>query len=258
MEIVTADLMFGPLRFTSHTSAEAVELVVANCERVDASPMSVVTPNIQHVYLAETDALLARAVNAADVILPDGWPLAAALRHFYSDQRGRVAGSDLTEFVLRAAHASDLSVAILGGSAASNQMAVQRTRARFPGLAVDGSSELRLPDAPTITSRAAFTSQVNGFAADITLVCFGAPKSELHVAACRDDVKTGALLCVGATVDFLAGTKKRAPRWVQKAGLEWAFRLVQEPRRLTARYVRGAISFTSAWRRTARSTRRSA
>ena len=248
-------LTFGPLQFTSHTAVEAVELVVRNSKGHDVTALSVVTPNIQHVYLANKDESIANSLNSADIILPDGWPLAAALRHFHSDRRGRVPGSDLTEIILRSAHASGLRVAILGGTPASNKLAVERTQSRFPGLAVSGSGQLNLPPAPTEASRAAFVSQVNEFGADITLVCFGAPKSELHVAECKSYTATGALLCVGATVDFLAGTKARAPRWVQNARLEWAFRLLQEPRRLTLRYIQGLTGFAAAWRATSRTRR---
>lgn len=247
--------MFGRLQFTPHTADQTVKLVVANAAQAGTSPLSVVTPNIQHVHLANKSDTVARSINAADVVLPDGWPLAAALRYFHADSRGRVPGSDLAESVLSSAHAAGLSVAILGGTAASNKLAVERTRARFPGIAVSGSGSLVLPNVPTDASRTAFVSQVNSFSADVTLVCFGAPKSELHVAECKQNTTTGALLCVGATVDFLAGTKTRAPRWVQRAGLEWAFRLLQEPRRLTSRYVQGLIAFIAAWQRTARARR---
>jgi N-acetylglucosaminyldiphosphoundecaprenol N-acetyl-beta-D-mannosaminyltransferase len=75
------------------------------------------------------------------------------------------------------------------------------------------------------------------------IVGFGAPKQELWVDAHRDRIEAAVTLCVGATIDFLAGEKRRAPVWMRKSGLEWLHRLLSEPKRLVRRYARDAWHF---------------
>jgi N-acetylglucosaminyldiphosphoundecaprenol N-acetyl-beta-D-mannosaminyltransferase len=78
---------------------------------------------------------------------------------------------------------------------------------------------------------------------DVLIVGLGAPRQELWVDAHRSRIESSATLCVGATIDFLAGQKRRAPRWMRRVGLEWLHRVASEPRRLTGRYARDAVIF---------------
>lgn len=100
-----------------------------------------------------------------------------------------------------------------------------------------------LPIEPTPESLDNFVAAVNSAGADILLLCMGAPKSELHASEAAERLRVAAVLCVGATVDFLGGTVRRAPKWVQRLGMEWAFRIVQEPRRLFFRYLAAGTTY---------------
>ncbi len=213
--------------------------------KTGSHPVRVVTPNIFHLHLASIDPEVTHAVNSAEIVIPDGWPVSLALRIFEGDRRGRMTGSDLALDVMKAAEQAGRSVGIIGGSAASNAAAVENVRTAYPSLRlVEFSSNPFLPLVPTEESVDEFVRVVHEDPPDILLLCVGAPKSELHLDLAHDRLDCASVLCVGATVDFLAGTKARAPRIVQSVGLEWAFRLIQEPRRLGRRYLVSAVSFS--------------
>ena len=109
-------------------------------------------------------------------------------------------------------------------------------RRRHPGLVLEHSSPPMHFDADELEDRRVFAA-VRAFRPDVVYVCLGAPRSETWVASHLGHLDRGVVLCVGAAVDFVAGSKRRAPAVVQRAGLEWAYRLAQEPGRLWRRYL---------------------
>lgn len=174
-------------------------------------------------------------VNGADLVTPDGMPLVWALRLFGVPQATRVYGPTLTVHVLERAAATGVAVGFYGARPevlAGMQHACQR---RFPRL------QVAYAHAPpfrqlTVDEDAAVVREINGSGARILFVGLGCPKQERWMASHRGSVRA-AMLGVGAAFDFLAGTKPQAPAWMQRAGLEWLFRLGTEPRRLWRRYV---------------------
>ena len=246
------------IRFTDGVSREELARRVLAQSRLHAGCLTVVTPNIQHLQLAGRDPAMLTALNSADFVVPDGWPLAAALRIIYHDRRGRIAGADLASAVLQGAAAQHVRVAILGGTYSAADLAARKARSLYPGLdLVTLGQDLNLPVWPTPASVAALVGVIQESDAGVVLLCYGAPKSELHLHAAREEIGDRSVLCVGATVDYLAGTRRRAPVAVQRLGLEWAFRLLQEPRRLGPRYLAAGFFFTrlvlGSWRRRAAS-----
>ncbi|HMP05021.1 MAG TPA: WecB/TagA/CpsF family glycosyltransferase [Lacipirellulaceae bacterium] len=120
---------------------------------------------------------------------------------------------------------------------------------RWPGVAVTGtmSPPLGFQDDPSENER--ILAAIAESRADLLLVGFGAPKQELWVHAHAGRIPAKVALCIGATIDFLAGEKRRAPRWMRGAGLKWLHRLAPEPRRLAKRYLRDAWIFPQLlWR----------
>lgn len=241
-------LSFGPLTFTNDTVLSILERVRTHIETGPNELLSVVTPNIYHLNLATKDPDLEKAFNAADIRVPDGWPIVVALRAFSDYKGGRVAGSDMSLDVLSLAERRSFTVGLLGGSDHVLERAYVNLRRLYPKLKlVEMAGNPILPATPSEESKAVLLDAVNETPVDILMLCLGAPKSETHVEACRQDIDAKVVLCVGATVDFLADAVKRAPQWVQVLGLEWIFRLIQEPSRLWRRYFTSGLQFLAVF-----------
>lgn len=237
----------GPLKITTSDRESVIDEIISAAS--DHRFLSVITPNASHLQMALDSPETARLFAEADVSLPDGWPIAWLLKKFSGDQRGRITGSDLSVDILHAAADQDLTVAIIGGTDATLDLAIEKSKERFPSVRfVRPSNNPHLPNTPTAESRDEFVATLNETRAHLVLLCLGAPKSELHLLLDAQRLHTGPVLCVGATVDFLAGTKARAPMIMQKLNLEWLFRLLQEPKRLTRRYYSAAIAVTKTYR----------
>jgi len=245
-ELSTNMLSFGGFDFSS-VSRDALVEEVTN-DHGDGGTKIVITPNIQHLDVLNSNPDAEKVLNSADFIVPDGWPVALALRLIYGDKRGRIAGSDLAMDVLSRAEDKELSVGFVGGSDKTLSLAYENLRVLYPRLTlIRPSSNPVLPQTPTSASISEVGKIFEDRKPDILFFCFGAPKSELHAIQGREQMAgIKAILCVGATVDFIAGTKHRAPRIVQCLRLEWFFRLLQEPRRLLPRYIRGVRALSMA------------
>lgn len=176
------------------------------------------------------------ALEAADLVTPDGMPLVWMLRGLGARPAARVYGPDLTLSVLAAAQAAGLAVGFYGSSEPVLARLIEKLRWRFPKLDVvyrqappfRAISEAEDEEAVRAMER---------FGARILFVGLGGAKQDLWMAEHRGRVRA-VMLGVGAAFDFLAGTKPQAPRWMQNLGLEWLFRLATEPRRLWKRYLR--------------------
>jgi N-acetylglucosaminyldiphosphoundecaprenol N-acetyl-beta-D-mannosaminyltransferase len=190
------------------------------------------------VMVAQEDRETMDAVLGADLVVPDGQPLVWALRALGRRLPGRVYGPDLMLRHCERAARQGTRIFLYGGR---NQGAlVQLTlnlRRKFPGLRVVGgiSPPFRDLDDAELDDVA---TEINRSGADVVWVGIGVPKQEKWMAAMRDRLHAPVLVGVGAAFDFHAGLVPQAPSWMQAAGLEWAFRLAQEPRRLWRRYLR--------------------
>lgn len=238
------DHKLGMLTFTDDSTMSIIDKIIHHVEQGPGTLLTLITPNIFHLNLATKDKALAQVLNNADIRVPDGWPVAAALRVFSGYRGGRIAGSDLSLDVIDLAERRSYTVGLLGGSDDVLRDAYANLRQQYPRLKlVEMSGNPVLPAKPTRESIRLLMESMGDVPVDILLFCLGAPKSETHVEACRNDLDVKVVLCVGATVDFLAGSAKRAPVWVQAVGLEWAFRLAQEPARLWQRYLTSGLQF---------------
>ena len=182
-----------------------------------------------------TDEALGKEINKIDLIVPDGQPVRWALNSFYKlGMKDRVYGPELTLWVLRKASESGLNVYLYGSTA--DTLASFRTFivSNYPGLHICGIHVDRFRDA-TPEEDEADIKKINDSGAQIVLVGRGCPRQEFWVAAHKGKVNA-AMMAVGAAFDFHAGKLKQAPPWMQKNGLEWLFRLIQEPKRLAKRY----------------------
>ena len=203
----------------------------------------VVTPNVDHVVMLQTNKELRQVYESADMVLADGWPVVAASRLLGRPLPERVAGSDLVPCLFKHTKTNGpLSVYLLGAAQGVADRAAMIIGDRWPSVTVVGTYSPPLGFERDAAENDAILAKIAAARPDVLVVGLGAPKQELWVHRHRDRIQARAALCVGATIDFLAGEKNRAPRWVRRIGCEWLFRMLSE-RRLVKRYVRDAWIF---------------
>jgi N-acetylglucosaminyldiphosphoundecaprenol N-acetyl-beta-D-mannosaminyltransferase len=187
------------------------------------------------VMESQRDTSLRDIHNASGLTTPDGMPMVWAGRRAGA-RISRVYGPDLMDAVLSRAVKAGWSSYFLGGSEDVLAKLVARLGQRYPGLAVAGYESPPFRP-PTHAEDAAIVDRINAAGADIVWVGLGTPKQERFMASHRPRLDSPVLVGVGAAFDLIAGTLPQAPRWMQRSGLEWAFRLGAEPRRLWRRYL---------------------
>lgn len=229
-------------RFHATRYADATAQIVAWAHA--AEPRMVFCSNTHSAVEASADPSFAAVLNAADLNTTDGVPTVWALRHQGLDAE-RVYGPDLTLHVLRAAAAEGLPVAFFGSTDATLAALAERLPLLAPGL--DVRLMLSPPFRPaTPEEDAAHVEAIVGSGARLLFVGLGCPRQERWCAAHRDRLPL-VQLAVGAAFDFHAGRVRQAPPAVQGLGLEWAFRLAMEPRRLWRRYARVVPRFLTGY-----------
>lgn len=191
--------------------------------------------NSHSVVTAGQDAAFGRIIEAADMATPDGAPVARMLRILGSPAQQRINGPDLMWKYCEQAALRGESIYLYGGLPDTLALLQQRLKAAFPGLLIAGahSPPFRLA---TAEEDEADVARINAAGAGTVWVSLGCPKQEQWMAAHRGRVNA-VMIGVGAAFDYHAGTIKRAPKWMQNAGLEWLHRLCSEPRRLWKRYL---------------------
>jgi N-acetylglucosaminyldiphosphoundecaprenol N-acetyl-beta-D-mannosaminyltransferase len=203
----------------------------------------VVTPNVNHAVLLQRHSQFARVYADADFVLADGMPIVLFARMFGLSVPERVAGSDLVPLLFDRARAeSPLRVFLLGAQPEVNARASRAVENRWPGVRVVGRDSPPVGFEESAEENARILEDITAARPDVLIVGLGAPKQELWVHQHRDDISAKVALCVGATIDFLAGEKQRAPHWMRRSGLEWMHRIALEPRRLSGRYLRDGLA----------------
>lgn len=191
---------------------------------------------VHTVMECRRDEHVRRAVNAAGLATPDGMPLVWLSRWWGRCPVTRVYGPDLMLALCHLSVERGYSHYFYGGAAGIPELLAENLEQRFPGLKVAGAySPPFRPLTPAEESQ--IITQINQTTPDIIWVGLGTPKQDLWMAAHRDQLTAPVLIGVGAAFDFHTGRIPQAPRWMQQNGLEWLFRLWQEPRRLWYRYL---------------------
>jgi N-acetylglucosaminyldiphosphoundecaprenol N-acetyl-beta-D-mannosaminyltransferase len=204
----------------------------------------VVTPNVDHVVLLQHHAGLQAAYAQAGMILADGAAVICASRLLGKPLPGRVAGSDLVPALFDAAAEDQPTRAyLLGAAPGVAERAAANIHRRWPGVKVVGTYSPPLGFEKDHAENLRILARIADVKPDLLVVGLGAPKQELWVHQHHKQIRARVALCVGGTIDFLAGEKSRAPVWMRDLGLEWLHRVLSEPRRLAARYARDAWIF---------------
>jgi N-acetylglucosaminyldiphosphoundecaprenol N-acetyl-beta-D-mannosaminyltransferase len=244
-----------------------MEQAVAQIRAWVADPVGrcryVVTPNVDHVVMLQHHEGLRAAYHDAGMVLADGTPVLWSSRLLQgADGRlpERVAGSDLVPALFSAASdesaGGGLRIYLLGAAPGVADRAAGNIRKDWPAVEIVGTYSPPIGFERDATENEAILNRIAAARPDVLIIGLGAPKQELWVHQHRGRIAAKVALCVGATIDFLAGERKRAPMWMREAGLEWLYRVALEPRRLAARYAKDALIFPRLvarewWRRQA-------
>lgn len=203
----------------------------------------VVTPNLDILRRWVKDESFRRLIEGSTVRVADGMPLVWASRLQGTPLPQRVAGSNLISSVSSAAAERGRSIYLLGGDEGTAQAAAEVLRQRHPTLRVAGTYYPEFGFEHDPVKMAAMRQSVLDARPDIVFVALGCPKQERIIAGLRDPLPQSWFLGVGISFSFLCGRVRRAPKWMQRLGLEWIHRLLQEPGRLAKRYLLHDIPF---------------
>jgi N-acetylglucosaminyldiphosphoundecaprenol N-acetyl-beta-D-mannosaminyltransferase len=228
------------------TMKETVEKIGQWLLSSDVHNHYVVTPNVDHIVNLHSNAQFKNAYSGASLIVADGRPVVLASKLLGKSLPEVVPGSDLVPALFdyfQHEKNQPLKVFLLGAMPGVAEKAAANIHAKWSQVKVVG---LFSPDFGFEKSEEAslkicqLVSQTN---ADVVVFGVGAPKQELWSKQYAQQLNAKVILCVGATIDFLAGEKARAPIWVRKIGMEWLHRLMTEPKRLAKRYLVDAFIF---------------
>ena len=187
----------------------------------------VVTPNPEIVMLCRDDPAAMQAVQGADLVLPDGIGVVKGAAMLGTPLKEKTPGIEFAAGLMGKMAERGRSLYLLGAKPGVADLAAERLQKQYPGLKIAGTHDGYFKeDAPVVEA-------IRESGADCVFVCLGAPKQELWIA--RNGPATGAhLLCgLGGSLDVFAGNVKRAPKFFQKLGLEWFYRLLKEPKRIS-------------------------
>jgi len=224
------------------THGEAIALVLDQLEAGRGGWLA--TANLDQLRLVNRSPELRDLLDAADIVVADGMPLVWATRLMGDPLPERVAGSDLIWSLSAAAAAAGRSIHLIGGAGAAGERAAAILRARNPGLRECRHLPLPMGYEPAASRQVeSVRVAIEAAAPDIVFIGLGFPKQERLIAALHDDFPRAWFVGVGISFSFVAGEVRRAPAWMHALGLEWAHRLIQEPRRLARRYLVHGIPF---------------
>ncbi len=200
--------------------------------------------NVHSVVTARHDEHLARAVRGADLVLPDGAPVAWLMRRSGHDLQQRVSGPDLMWQYFAAADAYGDSIYLYGSTEETLQRLSARIAQAFPGLRIAGMLSPAFREL-SVKEDEEIVRAINASGATTVWVSLGCPKQELWMAEHQGRIEA-VMVGVGAAFAFHAGMARRAPLWMQRLSLEWLHRLLSEPNRLWRRYAYTNVQFVWA------------
>ncbi len=213
----------------------------------------VFTPNVDHIVVAEEDAAFRAAYARADLALVDGTPVVWAARLLGSPLPEKISGSDLIRPLAERAAARGWRVYFLGGRPGVALEAKSILEREYPGLQVVGTSAPMIDLSKDISEQREAIEAIRDARPDLLFLALGAPKQEIFAHRIRAVVGPVVMLGIGASLDFVTGAAKRSPTWMSALGIEWIYRLAQEPDRLWKRYLLRDPKFLPILLREARS-----
>lgn len=248
-------LVFG-VPIADVTMDETLESIgqLVRIGRRDGRTFQVTTPNVDFLVNAEHHPDVHDILRRADLCIADGAPVVWASRLLGMPIRERVAGSDLVPRLIQRAATTGWKIHVFGSSPDVAARSTELLHQRYPGARFSIDPGPMIPD-PTAVGDDVLES-IAAVDADVLCVALGNPKQERFIRANRERLRVPVMIGVGGSLDMLAGERRRAPELMQRFGLEWVFRAIQEPRRLGPRYAHDIRIFTPRLTRELRAARR--
>ena len=197
----------------------------------------VVTPNVDHIVQLEAGGELREVYKNADLILTDGKPLLWIARWYGTPIKEKISGSDLFPLLCQMAAKKGYTMFFLGAAEGVAARAAENLMKRFPGLNVVGTYTPPYGFEEDKGEKQKITAMIREKQPHILIVGLGCPKQEKFILHNKEALGVPISLGLGASLDFDAGNIKRCPRWMAEHGLEWLFRITQDPQRLAKRYL---------------------
>ena len=202
----------------------------------------VVTPNMDHIVLMEKDELFKEIYDNADLILTDGKPLLWIAKRQGTPIKEKISGSDFFPEMCKLAAKNGYKIYILGAADGVADKAAKNLISKYKGLQIVGTYSPPIGFEKDKKEVSSIIKMINDSGADILAVALGSPKGEKFIYRIYEDIDVALSISIGAAIDFVAGNVKRAPKWMSNAGLEWLYRITQDPGRLIKRYWNDAVS----------------
>jgi len=228
------------------TMEESVKKVSSWVDAASYHSHYVVTPNVDHIVKLTKNMQFKSAYENASMVVTDGRPVVFASRILGKTIPEVVPGSDLVPSIFdyyQSKLDKKLKVFLLGAMPGVAERAAFNIQSQWPNIQVVGLFSPQFGFEKSTKQSEEICELINETMPDIVVFGVGAPKQEIWCDEYATKVKAKAILCVGATIDFLAGEKRRAPVWMRKVGLEWLHRMSSEPKRLLKRYTVDALVF---------------
>lgn len=197
----------------------------------------VVTPNVDHIVQLEIGGELCEVYKNADLILTDGKPLLWIAKWYGTPIKEKISGSDLFPLLCQMAAKKKYTMYFLGAAEGVAAQAAENLMKRYPGLKVVGTYSPSYGFEKNDAEMQKIETMIKIAKPHILIVGLGCPKQELFIQHNKDRLNVPISLGLGASLDFEAGNIKRAPKWMADHGLEWLFRIIQDPKRLVKRYL---------------------
>jgi N-acetylglucosaminyldiphosphoundecaprenol N-acetyl-beta-D-mannosaminyltransferase len=202
-------------------------------------PEYIVTPNADHILKLQKDPLFQKVYQHAFLVVPDGVSMLWAASFLGTPLKGRVNGTDLFERLCDIAEQEQFKVFFLGGLPGAAEGAADVLKNRHPALSIVGTYRPPIGQELEAAESARTRSIIQAAKPDLLFVGFGAPRQEYWMYANYQEIAVPISIGIGGSFDVVSGMISRSPKWMQRAGLEWLFRLMAEPRRLWKRYILG-------------------
>lgn len=196
----------------------------------------VVAVNVDVIMKIEQDEELKKITDEADMVLTDGKPLIWISKLKKTPIKEKISGSDLVPKLCELSDRKGYTIFILGGKDGIAKQAKEKLESQYKNIKIVGVYSPKFGFEKDKKELTKINSMINKKKPDLLFVCLGCPKQEKWIYNHISEYDAKVSICAGATVDFLAGNMKRAPKWMSNCGLEWFYRFLQEPKRLFKRY----------------------
>jgi N-acetylglucosaminyldiphosphoundecaprenol N-acetyl-beta-D-mannosaminyltransferase len=240
--LTNARISLGPVEIDAIPRDDLVDRIIHEAFHADGTRV-VATINAQFYLLAERDAVFQDCLRRSEMTCADGFPIGVAAGLLAGQRVERVAGVEIVEEICRRGAGSGLRVFLLGGRPGSGALLAELLKGRYPGLEVAGVACPPFGFEKREQSLSAILGEVAATRPHVVFVALGAPKQEMFIDQYLRNLKIPVAIGVGGSFEIITGVTRRAPKLVQQVGMEWMYRLCQEPHRLWRRYLLGNPHF---------------